>query len=91
MSKTEIAETVSFAANGRIVIPLRLRRQFGIGDGTRAVVRATPEGILLKPVTAALVKRGRGILKRTPGAKPQAEDWAELKKRERLIEGRHAG
>ena len=64
---TEKPDTVRFTTKGQVVIPLRLRKQFEIEDGTKAVVRATPEGILLKPVTAALIRRGRGILKRTPG------------------------
>src|ERR1700691_4255620 len=88
---TEKPETVWFTTKGQVVIPLRLRKQFDIEDGTKAVVQATPEGILLKPMTAALIKRGRGILKRPPGGKPLTEDWAEHKKRERALEGRHAG
>ena len=54
------------------------------------MVQATSEGILLKPVTAALIKSGRGILKRKAGDKPFAEEWAEHKKRERELEERHA-
>jgi AbrB family looped-hinge helix DNA binding protein len=88
---SEKLETVRFTTKGQVVIPLRLRKQFDIEDGTKAVVQATPEGILLKPVTAALIKRGRGILKRTSGAKPLAEDWAAHKKQERALEERHAG
>ena len=88
---TDKLETVSFTTKGQVVIPLRLRKQFDIVDGTKAVVQATPDGILLKPVTAALIKRGRGILKRTPGGNPLTEDWAEQKKRERALEDRHAG
>ena len=91
MSMTEKLETVRFTTKGQVVIPLRLRKQFDIEDGTKAVVQATPEGILLKPMTAALIKRGRGILKHTPGGKPLREDWAEHKKQERALEGRHAG
>jgi len=91
MSTTEKLETVWFTTKGQVVIPLRLRKQFDIEDGTKAVVQATPEGILLKPMTAALIKRGRGILKRAPGGKPLTEDWAEHKKQERALEGRHAG
>src|ERR1043166_7633312 len=90
MGTTDKLETVSFTTKGQVVIPLRLRKQFEIVDGTKAVVQATPEGILLKPVTAALIKRGRGILKRKPGAKPLVEEWAEQKKEEREIEERHA-
>ncbi|MFZ0796919.1 MAG: AbrB/MazE/SpoVT family DNA-binding domain-containing protein [Terriglobales bacterium] len=91
MSITEKLETVWFTTKGQVVIPLRLRKQFDIEDGTKAVVQATPEGILLKPMTAALIKRGRGILKRSPGGKPLREDWAEHKKQERALEERHAG
>jgi AbrB family looped-hinge helix DNA binding protein len=93
MSTTEKLETVRFTTKGQVVIPLRLRKQFDIEDGTKAVVQATPEGILLKPMTAALIKRGRGILKRPPGGKAQTlkEDWAEHKKQERALEERHAG
>jgi AbrB family looped-hinge helix DNA binding protein len=91
---TEKLETVWFTTKGQVVIPLRLRKQFDIEDGTRAVVQATPEGILLKPMTAALIKRGRGILKRRSGGKPLTEDWtkdwAEHKKQERALEERHA-
>jgi AbrB family looped-hinge helix DNA binding protein len=90
-SMTDKLETVWFTTKGQVVIPLRLRKQFDIEDGTKAVVQATPEGILLKPMTAALIKRGRGILKRTSGGKPLTEDWAEHKKRERVLEERHAG
>lgn len=87
---TEKPETVRFTTKGQVVIPLRLRKQFDIEDGTKAVVQATPEGILLKPVTAALIKRGRGVLKRTPGAKPLTEAWAEHQAEERALEDRHA-
>ena len=91
---TEKLDTVWFTTKGQVVIPLRLRKQFEIEDGTKAVVQATPEGILLKPVTAALIRRGRGILKRTPGrgslTKDSGGDWAEQKRQERALEDRHA-
>jgi AbrB family looped-hinge helix DNA binding protein len=87
---TDKLETVWFTTKGQVVIPLRLRKQFDIEDGTKAVVQATPEGILLKPMTAALIKRGRGILKQTQGSKPLTDDWAAHKKQERALEERHA-
>jgi AbrB family looped-hinge helix DNA binding protein len=90
MSMTEKPETVWFTTKGQVVIPLRLRKQFDIVDGTKAVVQATPEGILLKPVTAALIKRGRGILKHTQGGKALIEDWAEHQEQERALEERYA-
>ena len=87
---TNKPETVSFTTKGQVVIPLRLRKQFEIEDGTKAVVQATPDGILLKPVTAALIRRGRGILKRVAGHGSLTEDWAEHKRQERALEERHA-
>jgi AbrB family looped-hinge helix DNA binding protein len=90
MGMTKENETVRFTTKGQVVIPLRLRKQFNIENGTRAVVQATPEGILLKPVTAALIKRGRGILKRKPGDQPLTEQWAEHKQQERELEERLA-
>ena len=83
MNTTAQVDTVRFTTNGQVVIPRRLRKLFHIEDGTRAVVLATDEGILLKPVTAALIERGFGLLKRKPGNKPLTEEWAEHKRDER--------
>ena len=66
MSDTTKAETVSFTVKGQVVIPRRIRREFEIENGTKAVVQVTPEGILLKPITGAAIKRVRGVLKRKP-------------------------
>ena len=50
------------------------------------MVTATPEGILLKPVTKWSIDRGFGLLKRKPGGKSFAEEWAEHKRAERELE-----
>jgi AbrB family looped-hinge helix DNA binding protein len=86
MNATEKAETVWFTTKGQVVIPRRLRKQFDIEDGTKAVVQATAEGILLKPVTKWAIHRGFGLLKRKPGDKPFAEEWAGHKKQELALE-----
>ncbi len=80
------AESVYFSVKGQVVIPAWLRRQFHIEDGTRAIVQATPEGILLKPVTAAFIKRGRGIARRKPDDQPFAQWWAAHKAEEKKLE-----
>ena len=90
MNATDKTDAVWFTTKGQIVIPAWLRKQFHIEDGTKAVVQATAEGILLKPVTAALIRQGRGILKRKAGDKPLAEDRAEHKTAEKELEDRHA-
>jgi AbrB family looped-hinge helix DNA binding protein len=80
------AESVYFSIKGQVVIPRRLRKQFHIEDGTKAIVEATTDGILLKPVTRWAIERGYGLLKRKPGGKPFAEEWAEHKREERELE-----
>ena len=90
-SITETTQSVCFTTKGQVVIPARLRREFDIQTGTRAVVEATPEGILLKPMTAVTIRRLRGILKRKPGGKLFAKEWAEHKREEKALEkARHA-
>jgi AbrB family looped-hinge helix DNA binding protein len=86
MNAAEKTETAWFTTKGQVVIPLRLRKQFEIQDGTKVVVQATPEGILLKPVTKWAIHRGFGLLKRKPGDKPFAEEWAEHKREEKELE-----
>lgn len=86
MNMTEKAETVWFTTKGQVVIPLRLRKQFDIEDGTKAVVQATPEGILIKPVTKWAIAKGFGLLRRKPGDKSFAAEWAEHKKQEIELE-----
>ena len=44
------------------------------------------KGILLKPVTSVTIQRLRGILKRKPGDKPFAQEWAEHKREEIELE-----
>jgi AbrB family looped-hinge helix DNA binding protein len=86
MNMTETVNAVWFTTKGQVVIPLRLRKQFHIEDGTKAIVEATADGILLKPVTAVTIRRLRGILKRKPGEKPFVEEWAEHKREEHELE-----
>lgn len=87
-----IARTAAvwFTTKGQVVIPSWLRKQFEIENGTKCLVQATADGILLKPVTAALIRRGRGVIARRPGDKPLAKAWAEHKREEKDLEDRHA-
>ena len=91
MSTIPASDTVRFTTKGQVVIPLRLRKQYHIEEGTKAVIEATPEGILLKPVTLHSIHRLRGILKRPAGAPALAEEWAEHKRDEKTLEDRRHG
>jgi len=86
MSSTRRTDSVRFTTKGQIVIPAKLRRQFNIQEGTRAIIEATPEGILLKPVTKHAIARLRGILKRSPDGQRLSEEWAEHQASERALE-----
>ena len=70
-------DTVYFSVKGQIVIPRRLRKEFEIGEGTRAYVQATPQGILIKPLTAKHIRSLRGSLK---GSKAMEVFMGERKK-----------
>ena len=74
-------ETVYFSIKGQVVIPRWLRRQFEIEEGTRAHVMATPQGILMKPITRSYIKSLRGSLKGRGVMKALMED----RKREREL------
>jgi AbrB family looped-hinge helix DNA binding protein len=56
-------DTVYFSIKGQVVIPRRLRKEFEIEEGTRAYVQSTPQGILIKPLTARHIRNLRGSLK----------------------------
>lgn len=86
MNATEPVKSVKFTTQGRVVIPLRLRQQFHIEDGTKAIIEATSEGILLRPITAISIRRLRGILKRQPGDRPLAQEMAAYKQTEKELE-----
>jgi len=81
MSTTTRTGSVWFTTKGQVVIPVWLRRQFGIEVGTRASVMATPDGILLRPVTSAYIQSLRGKYKNLPLMETLAED----RKRERAL------
>jgi AbrB family looped-hinge helix DNA binding protein len=74
-------DTVYFSIKGQVVIPRWLRKEFEIEEGTRAHVQATPQGILLKPVTRAYIRSLRGSLKGRGVMKALLED----RKREREL------
>lgn len=86
MSATHTAEAVCFSVKGQVVIPRRLRKEFGIEAGTRAIVRSTPDGILLKPVTSAHIQQLRGLLRRKSEKRTFAQEWAGYKAEEKALE-----
>jgi AbrB family looped-hinge helix DNA binding protein len=77
MNSATKTDTVCFSVKGQVVIPARLRKEFEIEEGTRAYVQSTPQGILIKPLTARHIRNLRGSLK---GSKAMAVFMNERKK-----------
>ena len=50
-------------AKGQIVIPVELRRKYGIKSGTRIVITDNGDSITLKPITEQYISSLRGSLR----------------------------
>jgi AbrB family looped-hinge helix DNA binding protein len=87
----EKIDSVRFRTKGQVVIPAKVRRQFHIQEGTRAIVEATQEGILLRPITKHAISRLRGVLKRKPGDQPLSQEWKEHQDAEKALEEQKYG
>ena len=74
-------ETVIFGSKGRVVIPQRLRRDFEIEEGTRALIYMDGDSIILKPMTSKRYDKLQGCLKGRGVLKAVMED----RKREREL------
>ena len=48
---------------GQVVIPVKLRRKYGIKEGTKIVWVDAEDGILLRPITDQFIRDLRGSLK----------------------------
>ena len=44
-----VSESSRIGKRGTFVIPAKLRRIFGMGEGSEVIVEVTPEGILIRP------------------------------------------
>jgi AbrB family looped-hinge helix DNA binding protein len=63
MKTTSKPNTIHFTVNGQVAIPRWLRKEFGIEEGTRALVYKAGDAIVLKPITPRHIKNLRGSLK----------------------------
>lgn len=67
---------------GQIVIPVKLRRKYGIKNGTKIIVTDNGDSINLKPVTEQYLKNLQGSLKGKGGLKVLLEERRKDKARE---------
>ena len=68
--------------NGQIVIPVSLRRKYGIKNGTKIIIRDIGDAIVLKPVTEQYLRNLQGSLKGKRGLKVLVEERRKDKETE---------
>jgi len=56
MKKQATREAARVGKRGAVVIPARIRRLFGIEEGTTVLVDAGPEGVLIRPAVTVPVE-----------------------------------
>lgn len=74
-------ETYS-TVKGQIVIPAKLRKKYGIKNGTKIIITDIGDAIVLKPVTEQYLKNLQGSLKGKGGLKALVEERNKDKERE---------
>ncbi len=76
-------ETAYVTSKGRVVVPLRLRKRYGIKPGTKVCFIDMGAEILLRPITPHYIRSVCGMLKgRTLATQELLEERAREKKRE---------
>ncbi len=87
MKTTQINDAVSFSVKGQVVIPRRLRKEFCIEEGTRALVYREDDHIVLMPMSAKRYNALQGCLKGTGVMKV----FMDERKRERELQNGRQG
>jgi AbrB family looped-hinge helix DNA binding protein len=67
---------------GQIVIPAKLRKKYGIKEGTKIIITEKDESIILKPVTEQYLRKLQGSLKGTGALKTLMDIRKEDKENE---------
>ena len=66
----------TMTSKGQVVIPSRLRKKYGMGEGTRIELLEDEDAgtIIMKPITPQYVHKLRGMLKGNAGMRALKED-----------------
>ena len=75
-------EMVTVTSKGQLVIPVRLRRRFGIRKGTLVSFQEEEGRLIVQPVTRDFIRRLRGSLK---GKSSALKTLLQERKRERTL------
>jgi AbrB family looped-hinge helix DNA binding protein len=80
--------SAKIAAKGRLTVPSRIRRQFGIKPGTRVNFVEEGNRIIFQPVTREYISSFCGIFKLKPGEKSVVQELLEERRAEKEKEDR---
>ncbi|MFZ5493978.1 MAG: AbrB/MazE/SpoVT family DNA-binding domain-containing protein [Verrucomicrobiota bacterium] len=75
-------------SRGRVTIPARLRRKYGLKEGTRLNFVEEEGRFVVQPVTKEYISSFRGIFKLKPGEKSAVQELLEDRAAERAREDR---
>ena len=84
-------ETAYMTSKGQVVIPARLRRKYGLKEGTRLTFAEEEGRFVVQPVTKEYISSFRGIFKLKPGEKSAVQEHLEDRAKERAREDRKLG
>ena len=85
-------DTAYMTSNGRVAVPIRLRRKYGIKPGTKICFIESGGEILFRPITLHYIRSVCGMLKSKGSAKGELlQERAKEKKREEAKLRKFAG
>lgn len=81
-------ESAYMTSKGQVVIPARLRRKYGLKEGTRLNFLEEEGRFVVQPVTKEFINSFCGIFKSKPGEKSAVQELLEDRAAERAREDR---
>jgi AbrB family looped-hinge helix DNA binding protein len=86
MKDRQNMNTAYVTTKGQLVVPSRIRRQFGIKPGTRINFVEEGDRIIFQPVTREYIDSFCGIFKQKPGEKSVVQELIEERRAEKAKE-----
>ena len=81
-------ESAYMTSKGQVVIPARLRRKYGLKEGTRLNFAEEEGRFVVQPVTKEFIDSFCGIFKSKPGEKSAVQELLDDRAAERVREDR---
>ena len=79
-------ESAYMTSKGQVVIPARLRRKYGLKEGTRLNFAEEEGRFIVQPVTKEYISSFCGIFKLKPGEKSAVQEHLDDRAKERARE-----